>query len=312
MEEPMAETFHQQYDVYVGRDMGGREYSVSPGLVQRYTEGTDDRHPWYRDTSPFGGPVAPALLLHSDVYTNLAWYLPNLIGNLHAKQEWELFHPMLVGDTVQTHSTVVERYLKRNREYVVNEVLITDTSGRWLQRSRTHQSFLIDSSSSSASISVSGGGREEAPASAFVVDKDREKRTDRTFSVGEGPGPELDPAEKTITHAMCIAFSGPYKSYHTDQEMARALGFPDIVVQGMMSVCFVSEIMTRNFGAGWFCGGKLNVSLVNVVWPNDRLAVRGKVREEVAEGAKTRVHCDVWCEKADGVKTIVGSASALR
>jgi hypothetical protein len=36
------------------------------------------------------------------------------------------------------------------------------------------------------------------------------------------------------------------------------------------------------------------------------------VREEIAEGAKTRVHCDVWCEKADGVKTIVGSASALR
>ena len=307
----MAETFHQEYDVYVGRDMGGHEYTVTPDLIRRYADGTDDRHTWYRDSSPFGGPVAPALLAHSEVYTNLGWYLPNLIGNLHAKQEWELFHPMLVGDTVRTHSTVVERYLKRNREYVVNEVLITDVNGRWLQRSRTHQSFLIDSSSSSANTPVSGGGPEEA-SSTFVVDKDREKRSDRKFVVGDGPGPELDPAEKTITHAMCIAFSGPYKSYHTDQEMARALGFPDIVVQGMMSVCFISEIMTRNFGAGWFCGGKLNVSLVNVVWPNDRLAVRGKVREEVSEGAKTRVHCDVWCDKADGVKTIVGTASALR
>jgi 3-hydroxybutyryl-CoA dehydratase len=157
---------------------------------------------------------------------------------------------------------------------------------------------------------VSGGGKEGA--AGFVVDKDREKRTDRKFVVGEGGGPDLDPAEKTITIAMCQAFSGPHRSYHTDQEMARALGFPDIVVQGMMSVCFISEIMTRNFGAGWFCGGKLNVSLVNVVWPNDRLAVRGKVREEVPEGAKTRVHCDVWCEKPDGVKTIVGTASALK
>jgi hypothetical protein len=80
----------------------------------------------------------------------------------------------------------------------------------------------------------------------------------------------------------------------------------------MMSVCFVSELLTHNFGAGWLCGGKLKVSLVNVVWPNDRLAVRGKVREEVPEGAKTRVHVDVWCEKPDGVKTIVGTASALR
>ena len=298
----MAETFQHEYDVYVGRDMGGHEYLVTPDLVHRYADGTDDRHPWYRDGTPFGGPVAPALLAHSEVYTNLGWYLPNLIGNLHAKQEWELFHPMLLGDTVRTHSTVVERYLKRNREYVVNEVLITDVNGRWLQRSRTHQSFLIDPSVSPASASTS----------TFVVDKDREKRTDRAFVVGEGAGPALDPLQKTITHAMCVAFSGPHKSYHTDQEMAHALGFPDIVVQGMMSVCFISEMMTRHFGAGWFCGGKLNVNLVNVVWPNDQLAVRGKVRETVTEGAKTRLLCDVWCEKADGVKTIVGTASGLR
>lgn len=291
----MSESFHSEYDVFVGRDMGGHEYTIGPDSIRRYADGTDDRHPWYRDASPFGAPLAPALLLHSEVYSNLAWYLPNLIGNLHAKQEWELFHPMLVGAAVRTRSTVVERYVKRDREYVVNEVLITDATGRWLQRSRTHQSFLI-----------------EAGRAGFVVDKNREKQSDRKFIVGEGAGRELDAAEKTITHAMCVAFSGPHKSYHTDPEMARALGFPDIVVQGMMSVCFISEIMTRNFGAGWFCGGKLNVSLVNVVWPKDRLAVRGKVREEVSEGAKTRVYCDVWCEKADGVKTIVGTASALR
>jgi len=308
----MADPFHNEYDVFVGRDMGGHEYTITPDMIRVYADGTEDRNAWYRGASPFGSAVAPALLFHSEVYKNLAWYLPNLIGNLHAKQEWELFHPMLVGDTVRTHSTVVERYVRRNREYVVNEVLITDTNGRWLQRSRTHQSFVMESPSpANTSVSgVSGGGKEEA--AGFVVDKEREKRTDRKFVVGEGGGPDLDPAEKTITIAMCQAFSGPHRNYHTDQEMARALGFPDIVVQGMMSVCFISEIMTRNFGAGWFCGGKLNVSLVNVVWPNDRLAVRGKLREEVPEGAKTRLHCDVWCEKPDGVKTVVGTASALK
>ena len=71
---------------------------------------------------------------------------------------------MLVGDRVRTRSTVVERSVRRNREYVVNEVLITDTTGRWLQRSRTHQSFLIEE------------GR-----TGLVVDKEREKRVDRKF-----------------------------------------------------------------------------------------------------------------------------------
>jgi acyl dehydratase len=313
----MSAPFHHPYDVYVGRDMGGHEYRVTADLVRRYEDGTDDRNAWYRDRSPFGGAVAPALLFHSEVYRNLSWYLPNLIGNLHAKQEWELFHPMLIGDTVRTHSTVVERYCKRNREYVVNEVVIAGADGCWLQRSRTHQSFVKEPSSPAAAVqqgsgraSVGGGGPEGA--TGFVVDKDREKRADRTFAVGEGTGAALDPIEKTITIAMCQAFSGPHRSYHTDREMAQALGFPDIVVQGMLSVCFISELMTRNFGAGWFCGGKLAVSLVNVVWPNDRLHVRGQLREEVAEGAKTRLHCDVWCEKPDGVKTIVGTSSALR
>jgi len=291
----MGQAFHDPYDVYVGRDMGGREHTVTPEMVRVYEAGTEDHHVWYDGPSPWDGAVAPTLLFHSEVYRDLSWYLPNIIGNLHARQEWELFHPMMIGETVRTRSTVVERYAKRNRDYIVNEVLITSSDGRWLQRSRTHQSFLMDS-----------------PPSGHIVDKDREKRSDRSFAIGEGPGPELAAIEKTITVPMCQAFSGPHRNYHTDREMAQAMGFPDIVVQGMMSVCFISELLTNGFGAGWYCGGKLNVNLVNVVWPNDRLAVRGKVREELPEGAKTRVHCDVWCEKADGVKTVVGTASALR
>lgn len=287
--------FHDEREVYVGRDMGGVEHHVTPELVARYMAGTEDRHPWYTGPTPSGSTLGPALLFHSEVYRDLSWYLPNLIGNLHAKQEWELFHPMHVGDRVRTRATVVERYRKRNREYVVNEVVITDPGGRWLQRSRTHQSFLADD-----------GG------TGYVVDKDREKRADRRFAVGEGDGERLEPLEKTITLAMCQAFSGPHRNYHTDREMAQAMGFPDVVVQGMMSVCFLSELMTRRFGLGWLHGGKLAVNLVNVVWPNDALRVCGQVRAETPEGRHTRAHCEIWCEKADGVKTVVGSASALQ
>ena len=290
----MAE-FHDPNGVYVGRDMGGREYEVTAAAVRRHADGTGDDHPWYHGSSPFGGAIAPALLHHSEVYVDLGWYLPNLFGNLHARQEWDLFQPMPIGGKVHTRSTVVQRYRKRNRDFVVNEVVITDASGRWLQRSRTHQSFLVT---------------EERQG--FAVDRDREKRADRTFAIGEGPGPDLEPLAKTISLEMCHAFSGPARNYHNDRELARALGFPDVVVQGMMSICFVSELMTRGFGAGWFLGGKLDVSLVNVVWGEDRLAVRGRVREELPEGDHTRVVCDVWCEKPDGVKTLVGTASALR
>jgi len=281
--------------VHVGQDLGGRRRAVTPAAIAHYLAGTGDDHDWYRGESPFGAAVAPALLYHSEVYEDLSWYLPNIFGNLHARQEWELFHPMVVGSEVVARSTVVERYRKRDRDYIVNEVLFTDASGRWLQRSRTHQSFLV-----------------ETERRGYAVDQSREKRTDRVFDVGSGAGAVLPELEKPITIEMCQAFSGPHRNYHNDREMAQALGFPDIVVQGMMSICFTSELMTRAFGAGWLAGGKLDIRLVNVVWGGDTLRVRGRERETLPEGSATRVVCDVWCEKADGTKTLVGTASALR
>ena len=222
----MSTEVFDRNEVFVGRDYGGITYDITPETVATYIAGTGDDNPWYRGPSPLGGPIAPALILHSAVYRTLDWYLPNIYGNLHARQEWQVFAPVMVGERLATRAVIVDRYTKRDREYVVNEVLITDAAGRWLQRSRTHQSFLLDGPTPSpANPSVRAGGSEGA-ASGFVVDKDRERRADRTFSVGEGPGPALQRLEKTITVAMCQAFSGPHRSYHTDREMAQALGFP--------------------------------------------------------------------------------------
>ena len=117
---------------------------------------------------------------------------------------------------------------------------------------------------------------------------------------------------RRITHAMCEAFSGPHRNYHTDVEMARALGFPDIVVQGMMSVCFIADLATSRYGSGFLAGGKLDVRLVDVVWPGDAIAPRGtRVRDVVREGSVRRAHVDVWCEKHDGTVTVIGTLSAL-
>jgi len=123
--------------VYVGRYYGQHEIDITPELVQHYCQSVGDHNPWYVGDSPFGGPVAAALLLHSEVYRYGGWYLPNVYGNLHAKQEWELFQPMMVGERALTRATIVDRYIKRDREYVVNEVSCFGSDGRLLNRGRT-------------------------------------------------------------------------------------------------------------------------------------------------------------------------------
>jgi acyl dehydratase len=108
-----------------------------------------------------------------------------------------------------------------------------------------------------------------------------------------------------------MAFSGPALNYHNNRQKAVELGFPEIVVQGMLSVCMVAEMMTRRFGLGFFYGGKMDLRLVNVVWGNDVTGPRGRILERRPEGERTRAEVEAWCEKSDGTKTIVGSASAL-
>jgi acyl dehydratase len=278
---------------YVGRHCGSNTYRVTPEWVRFYADALDDASPLYDQ-------IAPSLLFHSECYKVLGeWYLKNLFGNLHARQDWELFGEIPIGATVHTRSTIIERYAKRGRDYVVNETDVLDAEGRLLVRGRTHQSFL-----------PSGG----APQAGFVVDEktagDKAIREARP-AFPTATGPDLPALEKVVDERRCWMFSGPGKNYHTDREMAQQLGFPNVVVQGMMSTCFVHQLMQNRFGRGWVVGGKMSVKLTNVLWVDERVVVRGKVREESPEGTGTRVGCDVWVEKADGTKILVGDASAL-
>jgi len=279
---------------YVGRHCGARRYDVTPEVVAFYAEALEDRHPLQAE-------CAPPLLYHSECYQHVGqWYLKNLFGNLHAQQDWELFGPIPVGARVRTRSTIVDRYTKRGRDYVVNETdVLADDDGRLLVRGRTHQSFLPPR-------------REGAePGGDFVVDETTARRKEPRPAFPTATGEDLEPATVTIDARRCWMFSGPGRNYHTDAEQAQKLGFPTIVVQGMMSTCFVSRVMQARFGAGWLRGGRMSVKLTNVIWVDEVVTTRARVREEVPEGGATRVHCDVWGEKADGTRTLVGTASAV-
>jgi acyl dehydratase len=202
---------------------------------------------------------------------------------------------VMVGESLTTRAVIIDRYIKRDREYVVNEVVVTNASGRIVSRSRTHQSFLLP----------------DQTRQGFVVDRAREKDSKRSFKIGERAGEPFDSPMRTIDEEMCMAFSGPAHNYHNDKAKAVELGFPEIVVQGMMSVCFVSEMMTRRFGLGFLNGGKMDLRLVNVVWGNDTTGPKGLIVERRPEGRRSRAEAEVWCDKADATKTIVGTASAI-
>ena len=116
---------------HLGRFCGSNEYTVTPGVVEFYADALEDHHPRYAE-------FAPPLLHHSECYKFAGeWYLENLFGNLHAQQDWELFAPIPVGSVVRSLSTIVDRFTKRGRDYVVNETdFYAADDGRLLIRGR--------------------------------------------------------------------------------------------------------------------------------------------------------------------------------
>jgi acyl dehydratase len=279
---------------FVGRHCGSQAYEITREGVDFYAEALDDHHPLYAE-------IAPPLLHHSECYKFLGeWYLKNLFGNLHARQDWELFAPLRIGSQVRTRSTIIERYTKRGRDYVVNETDLMDAAdGRLLVRGRTHQSFLPPQAEAEGGFVVDGASAKAKAA--------REPRPPFPTATGL----DLAPVTKAVDARRCWMFSGPGRNYHTDAEKARELGFPNIVVQGMMTTCFAAQVMLDHFGMGFAVGGKMSLKLTNVVWVDERVTARAKVRESVREGPCTRVHCDVWVEKDDGTRVLIGTASAV-
>src|SRR5262245_26123229 len=279
---------------HVGRHCGSHAYDVTPEVVDFYAEALDDHHPLYAE-------LAPPLLHHSECYKVLGeWYLKNLFGNLHARQDWELFAPIRIGARVRTRSTIVDRYAKRGRDYVVNETDLMDADGRLLVRGRTHQSFLPP--------------KEQGAGGGFVVDADTAKQKEAREPRAAFPtatGPELRPVHKKVDQRRCWMFSGPAANYHTDAEQARKLGFPNIVVQGMMTTCFAAQVMLDAFGRGFLEGGRMSLKLTNVLWVDESVTARGRIKERTPEGTRTRVHCEVWVDKDDGTRILLGDASAL-
>ncbi|HXJ84764.1 MAG TPA: MaoC family dehydratase [Candidatus Methylomirabilis sp.] len=280
-------------DVYAGKDLGTLEVTVTDEMVQHYVTGLGEPNAWYTAASPFGGPVAPVIVYQDTDSQFKGWYLDNLFGNLWRRQEWEIFAPTRVGQTLSCTARVAERYRRRDREVVAMEMWVRDAAGQLVARSVHHQSFLAAQTSGEVALrdpaTKEGTRRHAEPAGA-------------PLSV------EL---RKTFTEAMCDDFFYKSRNYHNDREASRELGFRDTVIGGRMTLSCVTELLTRHFGRGFYEGGRLDAKFTNVLWPNEPFTTRGIVTGRRHEAGRTRADVTVFCEKADGTKIIVAEASAL-
>lgn len=125
-------------------------------------------------------------------------------------------------------------------------------------------------------------------------------------------GSKLPLLKKTINQRQIDCYSGVRpKSIHTDAEWARQKGFPDTLVQALMSTAYVSQMMVTWLGEGFIRGGKISASFIKPVIVGDTLAAHAAVTAVDDVDGRPRVTVECWCENQKGEKTLVGSASGF-
>jgi MaoC like domain len=280
-------------DVYPGKDLGTIQLTITADMVDHYIKGLDEPNPWYTTASPFGGPVAPVIVYQDTESEFKGWYLDNLFGNLWRSQTWDIYAPTRVGQTLRCSARVADRYRRRDRDVVVQEMWVRDEAGQPVARSEHHQSFLAEQTSGEVALRDPGA---------------KEGARQHVEPAGEPLSLEL---RKSFSVDMCNEFFYKRPNYHNDKDASRELGFGDVVIGGRMTLSCVTELLTRHFGRGFYLGGHLDVKFTNVLWPNEPFTVRGLITGRSVEGGQTRAQVSVVCEKADGTKIIVATASAL-
>lgn len=122
-------------------------------------------------------------------------------------------------------------------------------------------------------------------------------------------GTELPPLSMQYSTEMFKL--GDVKTLHNDYEAARLEGLPRPVAVAPQVAALIFRMMTSCFGAGWIVGGKGSLTFRRPVWSDDFATAHAVVVAKALEGDRVRVSCDVWVERGDGERAVVGTCSAL-
>ena len=107
------------------------------------------------------------------------------------------------------------------------------------------------------------------------------------------------------------AASGDRNPIHLDGSFAATTHFGGIVAHGMLTLAFVSDMLTRAFGRDWLEGGRLKVRLKAPARPGDVVSTWGRVVKEEPGPAGALVECAVGVRNGAGEDLVTGTAYVL-
>ena len=131
-------------EIQIGMGTPAFTFHMSQEIIKGYAEAVGEDNPVYFDESAaeaagFGGIVAPPATvgMYSKITNLLGACTPKMIpppGAIHARQVYEFTGAVRAGDVITTTGKFIEKYIKKERKYVVIESIHKKQNGEQIAR----------------------------------------------------------------------------------------------------------------------------------------------------------------------------------
>jgi 3-hydroxybutyryl-CoA dehydratase len=223
--------------------------SVTEERVSAYLRAVGDHLPIYHETG-LAPPLLGAALALGQILKQFS--LP--AGAIHSLQEFDTARAMEIGAGLETSA-----FLERQRERGGLRFL---TFGANMRTSDGDTALAIKTTL----LVVPPGGAGEPP--------------ERTGTIqAKGPDSQLAVVSREISQQQLIdysAVSGDDNPLHLDEEFAAGTQFGGIIAHGMLTLAFVSEMMTASLGEAWLANGSMRARFKGAAYAGDRLEAWGQ------------------------------------
>ena len=126
-----------------------------------------------------------------------------------------------------------------------------------------------------------------------------------------GEGKTLPVVEKVITQEQLTCYarvSGDHNPLHLDPEFASSTQFGSVIAHGMLTLAFISEMLTLAFGRSWLESGRLRVRFKAPAYPGDRVRTWGEIAKEESGPDHRSIECAIGLSNSRGEELISGVA----
>ena len=210
----------------VGKDYGEITYEVTPESIEKYARATNDDNEIYFSENAVASPVFPFVpafgkLAEAGLDPELQADVMRLV---HGEEEHVLHAPIRVGDTLTLRTTLEAVESKDSGETFTLKTVVTNQNGEQVADVFTN-SF----------IRGSGGGGSKAPAEAQEAP---EIVYEESVKVDQ---------DQTVRYAEA---SGDTNPIHVDEEFAKMVGLPGIILHGMCTMAFAGKAAVKGLAGG--------------------------------------------------------------